>query len=241
MDRLIRAEFRKLKGSNILWICLVSCTILPLISIIVNSKINAQSFWIGYSTPNLLLSVLLLWPCIFGLIGTFIFVRERIENTYKNLLIIPIGRIQLAIAKLITLFLLIMIMTIFSYLLNIIALTIGITFNVTTFLEGLENYLMAGVLMFISILPIILIVIISKKSYVVSIYVIIVYAITSIVAIWSSTLSAIVPIVIILRICNIKVLSIEYAFSITYSYISLIVIGIVSFVGILLYSKVQDA
>ena len=210
MGRLICAEFRKLKGSNILWICLVSCTILPLISIIVNSKINAQSFWIGYSTQNLLLSVLLLWPCIFGLIGTFIF-------------------------------LLIMIMTIFSYLLNIIALTIGITFNVTTFLEGLEKYLMAGVLMFISILPIILIVIISKKSYVVSIYVIIVYAITSIVAIWSSTLSAIVPIVIILRICNIKVLSIEYAFSITYSYISLIVIGIVSLIGILLYSKVQDA
>ena len=53
-------------------------------SIVVNSKINAQSFWIGYSTQNLLLSVLLLWPCIFGLIGTFIFVRERIENTYKN-------------------------------------------------------------------------------------------------------------------------------------------------------------
>lgn len=240
MGRLISAEFKKLKGSSILWICLVGCSILPLISIIVNSKINAQSFWIGYSTQNLSLSVLLLWPCIFGLIGTFIFVRERIENTYKNLLIIPVGRIQLTIAKLITLFLLIMIMTVFSYLLNIIALAIGITFNITTFLEGLKNYLMVGVLMFISILPIILIVIISKKSYVISICVTIVYAITSIVAIWSSTLSSIVPIVIILRICNIKVLNIEYAFPMTYSYISMILVGMVSLIGILLSSKVQD-
>jgi len=239
--RLICAEFKKLKGSNILLICIAGCCILPFMAVFINKSVSLQKNWVDYCTQSLWLSILLFWPCVFGLIGTYIFTREQIENTYKNLLIIPVGRIRLVIAKLTVLFTLIIGMTVLSYFLNLIGLFAGINIQPGEFMEGLFTYTMVGVLMFIAILPIILVTIVSRKGYLISCCVTIVYAIVSFIGIWSSVLSSILPIIVIMRICNITSLNLEYAFSMEVSYISIFMIGIVALIGMFTVAKTQDA
>lgn len=240
MLRFIRAEFMKLKGSSIVWVCLAACCILPLIGFVVNLEISAQTTWASYSAQNLWLAILLLWPSVFGLIGTYIFTRESIENTYRNLFIIPVGRVQLAIAKLATLLLIILAMASLSYMLNFLGLFIGIPFETASFWDGLITYLKSGLLMFFSLLPVLSVAVICRKGYLIAICATMMYTVLSFVGVWSSVLSSILPVVTILRVVQVTSIKIEYAFPMSVSYSCMAVIGVVSVVSILWVLKKQD-
>ncbi|GMQ60782.1 ABC transporter permease [Vallitalea maricola] len=241
MANLIKVEFKKLKGSNILWICLAGCFILPIISLMVGSNISVQSNWIDYCTQSMWMSILLLWPCIFGLMGTYIFTRERIENTYKNLFTIPVGRVSLVLSKLFVLLITIVCITFISYMLNLVGLFIGVKLTLNDFFQGLATYLMSGLLMFCAMLPVMFIALMSKKGFLVSICVTIVYALISFIGIWAPLLSSILPIISIMRICNITALSIEYSYPMIITYVSLFGITAVSLFGIIFAAKKQEA
>ncbi|MGE5422412.1 MAG: ABC transporter permease, partial [Ignavibacteriales bacterium] len=165
MVRLIRAELMKLKGTSMFWIGLGGCFVLPLIALSINLSMPGSFTWIGYVSQNLWPQVILLWPCIFGVFGAFIFNRERIENTYKNLLTIPVGRIRLAMAKLFVLLLSILLMCALTYVLNISGIIVGVPVDFRSFIDGLWLYILSGVLMFLSVLPVILIAFVSKKGF----------------------------------------------------------------------------
>ncbi len=241
MANLIKVEFKKLKGSNILWICLAGCFILPVMSLFVGTSVNRPNGWLAYCSQSMWMSILLLWPCIFGLMGTYIFTRERIENTYKNLFIIPVGRVSLVLAKLFVLFVAILGITFLSYILNIAGIFIGVKFTLNNFLQGLDIYLLSGLFTFIAMLPVMFIALMSKKGFLVSLYVTFVYAFLSFIGIWSPILSSVLPIISILRICNITVLSIEYAYPISMNLISMGIIGLVSLMGIIYTATKQEA
>lgn len=241
MANIIKVELKKLKGSNILWICLVGCFILPVMSLFVGTSVTRPNGWMEYCTQSMWMSILLLWPCIFGLMGTYIFTRERIENTYKNLFIIPVGRVSLVLSKLFVLLICIFGITFLSYILNIAGIFIGVKFSLNEFIQGLETYLLSGLLTFISMLPVMFIALISKKGFLVSVCVTFVYAFLSFIGIWSPMLSSVLPIISILRICNITVLSIEYSFPMSINLISMAIIGLVSLIGIIYVAKKQEA
>jgi ABC-type transport system involved in multi-copper enzyme maturation permease subunit len=239
--KIIKTEFKKLKGSNILWICLVACFMLPIMSLFVGKNVPRSFDWMNYCTQSMWMSVLLLWPCIFGLMGTYIFTRERIENTYKNLFIIPVGRIQLILSKLIVLFATILGITFLSYLLNLSGLLIGVKITINSFLYGLTIYLLVGCLTFAAMLPVFFIALISKKGFLISVCITIVYAIASFIAIWSPLLSSLMPIVTILRICNITTLQIDYAFPLSVNVFSMGIIALGSFAGLIFAARRQEA
>lgn len=239
--KIIKTEFKKLKGSSILWICLAACFILPVMSLFVGKSVQRSSDWVPYCTQSMWMSVLLLWPCIFGLMGTYVFTRERIENTYKNLFIIPVGRIRLILSKLIVLFVTILGITFLSYLLNLAGLLIGIKITADAFLQGLAIYLLIGCLTFAAMLPVYFIALISKKGFLISVCVTIVYAIVSFIAIWSPVLSSLMPIVTILRICNVTTLQIDYAFPLSVNVISLTITALISLSGLVLAARRQEA
>lgn len=230
-----------MKGSNILWICLAACLIIPFMSLFVGNSVERNHNWLEYCTKSMWMSVLLLWPCIFGFLGSYIFTRERIENTYKNLLVIPIGRVSLMFSKLFVLLLTIVGMSLLTYILNFTGIFIGVKFSVNEFFIGIVTYLKSGVLSFIAILPVLLIAYIGKKGFLLSVCITFVYALVSFIGIWSPVLSSILPIVSILRICNISVLRITYSFPIAVNYIFMVVIALGSFVGIVLAAKRQEA
>lgn len=241
MVRLIRAEFIKLKGTSMFWIGLGGCFVLPIVALSINLSMPGSFTWIGYVTQNLWPQVILLWPCIFGVFGAFIFIRERIENTYKNLLTIPVGRIRLAMAKLFVLLLSILLMCTLTYILNISGIFLGVPLDFRSFTDGLWLYILSGVLMFLSVLPVILIAVISKKGFLLAISVTIIYTLASFLASWVPVLAPLVPIDIVWRIIGLDQFEIEYAFSLQVSYASIALISLMSLVGIVIAAKKQEA
>lgn len=241
MVRLICAELKKLKGSSMLWIGLGSCFVLPVMALCINLT-NPRFFtWMEYATQNLWPQVILIWPCIFGIFGSFIFVRERIENTYKNLLTIPVGRIRLAVAKLLVLLISILFMCMFTYLLNISGIIVGVQFNMHSFINGLWLYIISGSLMFFAVLPVILIAVLSKKGFLLAICVTTIYALTSFLASWVPVLAPLVPVDAVWRIIGLYQFQIDYAFPLQVTYTSIAFISLVSLTGILIAALKQEA
>lgn len=241
MIRLVLAEIKKLKQSSMLWIGMGGCFLLPLMALGINLSTPDKFTWLEYVTQNLWPQIILLWPCIIGVFGSYIFNRERIENTYKNLLIIPVGRIRLTISKLIVLLGNIVVMCTFTYVLNLSGILVGVSVDMQQFIEGLRVYVLSGMLLFIAMLPIILISILSRRGYILSISVTIIYALASFLASWVSIPASLLPIDVVWRIIGLNQFNIKYAFPLKISYGSLAVIGICSLFGILTASKLQEA
>jgi ABC-type transport system involved in multi-copper enzyme maturation permease subunit len=224
-----------------LWIGIGGCFILPLMALGINLSSPRDFTWEQYVSQNLWPQIILLWPCIFGVFGSYIFCRERIENTYKNLLIIPVGRIQLAIAKMLVMFVSIMGMSLLTYVLNLSGVFVGVAVTASEFAQGLQVYLLSGLLMFICILPVMLVSIITKKGFLLSICMSIIYSLVSFLASWVAPLAALLPIDIAWRIMDLKQFEMKYSFPMPVSYMSLGIFTIVSVVGILYISKKQEA
>lgn len=241
MGNIIKTEFKKLKGSSMLWIGLGGCFVLPLMALGINLSNPKDFTWMQYVSQNLWPQIILLWPCLFGVFGCYIFCRERIENTYKNLLIIPVGRIQLAISKMLVMFVSIMGMALLSYILNLSGMFVGVTVSIAEFIEGLKVYLLSGVLMFVCILPVMLVSIITRKGFLLSICISIVYALASFLASWVPQLAALLPIDVAWRIMDLKQFEMNYSFPMSVSLISLGVITLTSVAGIIYVSKKQEA
>jgi ABC-type transport system involved in multi-copper enzyme maturation permease subunit len=241
LANIIKTEFKKLKGSSMLWIGIGGCFILPLMALGINLSSPRDFTWEQYVSQNLWPQIILLWPCIFGVFGSYIFCRERIENTYKNLLIIPVGRIQLAIAKMLVMFVSIMGMSLLTYVLNLSGVFVGVAVTASEFAQGLQVYLLSGLLMFICILPVMLVSIITKKGFLLSICISIIYSLVSFLASWVAPLAALLPIDIAWRIMDLKQFEMKYSFPMPVSYMSLGIFTIVSVVGILYISKKQEA
>lgn len=241
MVNIIKTEFKKLKGSSMLWIGLGSCFILPLMALGINLSNPSDFTWKLYVQQNLWPQIILLWPCVFGVFGSYIFCRERLENTYKNLLIIPVGRIQLAVAKMIVMFVSIMTMSILTYVLNLSGIFVGVSVTVVEFLEELKVYALAGFLMFLCILPMMLVSIVVRKGFLLSICISIVYSLGSFLASWVPPLAALLPIDVAWRIMDLQQFEMSYSFPMTVSIISLSVITFISIIGIAYVSKKQEA
>lgn len=239
MVNLIFAELKKLKRSNMIWISIAGCSILPIVALIIR-PVQENEHWRYFSMETLWPAILLLWPGVFGLFGSYLFNRERIENTYKNLWVIPVDRICLAISKLIVLLGWIEIMCIFSYLLNLPAVFYKVTFYSNEFWQGFFQYLLVGVLMFAAILPVIFVAVLSRKGYILSMSVSIIYAFISFMSLWSEKISSFVPVDTILRILNIPKVELECTYPLSVSCTIFAIISIISLIGILWLSKNQD-
>lgn len=240
MDKIIRTEFKKLKGSGMLWIGLGGCFILPLMALLINLSKPGSYTWIPYVQQNLWPQIILLWPCIFGVFGSYIFCREHLENTYKNLLVIPVGKTQLAVAKMFVMFVCVIAMALLTYLLNLSGIFIGVTPTYIEFLEGLHTYALAGALMFVCIQPVMLVSIIVRKGFLLSVCVSIVYALVSFLASWIAPLAALFPIDVAWRIMDLQQFEMNYSFPMSVSLISLAIFALVSVVGILFVSQKQE-
>jgi hypothetical protein len=132
-------------------------------------------------------------------------------------------------------------MSLLPYVLNLSGTFIGVSVSFPEFTEGLWTYLLAGSLMFICILPIMLVSIVVKKSFLLSICVSIVYSLASFLASWVAPLAALLPIDVAWRIMDLKQFEMRYSFPMSVSYASLAIFTVVSVAGILYVSQKQEA
>lgn len=112
-----------------------------------------------------LYTVLIIGVPLYGVVIAYLFGREYTEDTLKNLLTIPVPRINFLISKLILLFLWIMMLTFVAWALTFL---LGLIFHFeglssSLIRESFVQFLIGGVLLFILSTPIILLTIVLKN------------------------------------------------------------------------------
>jgi ABC-type transport system involved in multi-copper enzyme maturation permease subunit len=159
----------KLKRSYMLCISLLIATLIPILNAIFNWQKSSIDF-LMMSVNSLCIGMFLVYPCLYGIIITYLFNREYTSDMMKTLLTIPISKNNLIFSKIIVLFLWSILLCVWDAVVTIIgAIVIGTpNINISSILYVFSINLKTAPLYILCILPIVAIVVASKKSYTLS-------------------------------------------------------------------------
>ncbi|WP_291580311.1 ABC transporter permease [Clostridium sp. UBA6640] len=242
MGNLLYTELLKLKRSNMFWVSIVGAIVTPFMCFIayVMQKVKRPDIPIEF---NKLFSdcnfyvILLIGVLLYGLIAAYLFNREYVENTLKNLLTIPVSRINLIVSKLVLLLIWIMVLTIISWVMTLIFGLIGPfeDLNTTILITSFKEYIIGGGLLFLLSTPIIFVTLLFK-DYVPTIAFTI--AITMVnVLISNSEYSVLYPWSATIAVAT-NIFRPEYPP--IYSYISIFTTFIIGFIAMVIYFRRVD-
>lgn len=169
---LIIAEFKKWKRNKMLWGLFTLAFLMGLYAIeraysISRSSSIMDSFGDLYTLAFKNLTGLFL-PISLGLIATTLFFEEHKNNTWKEILTIPLSKTQIYISKVIVIIILSVSLCLFTFVFCVIggAITGNFPdFNSHTILQAVTLFLTGGILIPVAMLPIVFLSIVSK-SYV---------------------------------------------------------------------------
>lgn len=181
--------------------------------------------------------VLLIGVPLYGVVTAYLFNREYLEDTLKNLLTIPVSRISFIMSKLIILFMWIMLLTLFTWglvlLLGVLTQFEGL--SLLLIVKSLGNFFTGGILLFILSTPIVFLAIVMK-NYVPTIIFTIVITLLNVMG-YNSEHRDLFPWAAAGDIANNELLS-KYPAEISYIIIS--VTSIVGFIATIVYFKKAD-
>ena len=178
---LVYCEFLKLRRKKFIILTVFAAALFPVPLTAFASMGNVRSGWLYSAIFEF--GYFLLLPVVLGILGAVLFFSERANETQKNLDVIPISAASLIIAKIVTL---LIFSVIYSFAINGVALIgsfiIGNSDNILNrFLLGF----LAGIMVAVSVLPVLVIECLSTKGYVFSIIVSLIYTIVSFVSVLS--------------------------------------------------------
>ena len=162
MLQLVTCEFRKLKKSNILWIIIVGAffsAFVTLMQFIMAQNIDSQAsnfeeFYMAAIWNNFCIS----FPFVITIMGGMIFNQEYSSGTLKSIITIPISIKRLYLAKIFTISVLAIALSVINYLFVIAGANL-------LHLQGIEGFhilksflqiLGMGIFIFIAVLPLII-------------------------------------------------------------------------------------
>src|SRR5699024_10974684 len=112
-----------------------------------------------------LYTVLIIGAPLYGVVTTYLFNREYVENTIKNILTIPVSRVSFIMSKMLLLFMWIMMLTMISCLVTFILYLVtqfdGL--DISLLILSSKEFSRGGVLLFILSTPIILVTLVMKN------------------------------------------------------------------------------
>ncbi len=180
MLKLIQCEFWKLKRKRFVLLVVLAAFLfpLPVTAVAMTPRIMGRydtkaeifdalfSFIMGYG-------VLLLLPCVIGVLATMLFFMERDNDTFKSLRTIPVTSTQMVLTKIIVLFLMGILFSLASILCGSVVAEVG----------GLAYKLLASVMLGIFItagtLPLVVLVVFFSRTYIFSILLCVFYSVLS--------------------------------------------------------------
>ena len=187
MLKLIRCEFTKLKRKKFILFVILSAFIFPVpVTVLMTTPqmsgrydteaeiFNACfQFIIGYGVELLL-------PCVIGVIAAILFFMERDNDTFKNLRTIPVTSSQMIAAKMIVLFIMGIVFSLFSALAAVLCGSLvsevnGVAYKLFVALE-MGFFTTAGTL------PLIVLVVFFSKTYIFSVLLCVFYSVLSMTA-----------------------------------------------------------
>ncbi|MEK3854003.1 ABC transporter permease [Cytobacillus sp. FSL H8-0458] len=171
MVNLLYTEFLKLKRSKMQLISTVGASVVPLMVVIasyIQMKTEKPSpiieFHELFSNANLY-TILVVGVPLYGVVAAYIFNREYMDDTLKNLLTIPVSRVNLILSKLLLLFMWILFLTLVSWGLTLILGVLlqfqGLSKSLIS--ESFLQFLLGGILLFALSTPIVLITVVLKN------------------------------------------------------------------------------
>jgi bacitracin transport system permease protein len=164
MITMIRLEMLKWKRSRILLLSLLAAGIGPLAAWLSASmkasNMHVAVTWYDIFSLSLQVSHLLVLPILFGALAAYIFVQEFQGGAFVNLYTLPVSRITVAVAKLATIFVVLMGLNLVSFLLtSVIGLAVAGPPSADVFVRmlslaastGLMAFMLVPIPMFIGI------------------------------------------------------------------------------------------
>ena len=184
MLNLIRCEFWKLKRKKFVQLVLAASFLfpIPLTAIIYYLNMAQDKYVTKAAAFDALwqsvigLGMLLLLPCILGIVAAILIFMERDNDTFKNLRTIPITSLQMIVVKCICVS-----STVASILCGFVF------FGVTDILFKLLFSAIYGLLIAISALPLVLLIIFFSRSYIFSIMLCVFYSVFNLLSAFSMT------------------------------------------------------
>lgn len=187
MLKLIICEFAKLKRKKLVLLVMLSAFIfpVPVTAMMTTSQMAGRfdsdaevfntcfQFIMGYGVELLL-------PCVIGVIAAMLFFMERDNDTFKNLRTIPVTSSQMIFAKIIVLFVIGVIFSLFSAFAailcgNMISEVNGVAYKLFVALE-------MGIFITAGTLPLIVLVVFFSKTYIFSVLLCVFYSVLSLTA-----------------------------------------------------------
>ncbi|MDM5186751.1 ABC transporter permease [Bacillus sp. DX4.1] len=173
MVNLLYTELLKLKRSNMFLISILGAAVAPFMIVVASyihmqdKKSNSIIVFGQLLSEAHMYTVVVIGVPLYGVITAYLFNREYAEDTLKNLLTIPISRMNFLISKLIILFLWIMILTLVSWGLTVVFGLLGQFEGLSSLLliKSLGGFFIGGAFLFILSTPVIFITI-ALKNYV---------------------------------------------------------------------------
>jgi bacitracin transport system permease protein len=242
LANLLYAELLKLKRSNMFLVSIIGAAVAPFMCFIADvakrnerpdSPVNFGKF---FSDTNFYV-LMLIGVMLYGVITAYLFNREYVENTLKNILTIPVSKTSLIVSKVILLFIWIMLLTIAAWALTLVFGLIGSFEDLTIIIliKALKEYLIGGTLLFLLAMPTIFVTLLFKDYVPTIIFTI---AITMVnVLISNSKYSGLYPWSATLAIAT-KTFRPEYAP--IYSYISIFAVSIIGFIATIVCFNKED-
>ncbi len=187
MLRLLICEFAKLKRKKLVLFVIFSAFIFPVpITVMMTTPQMAGKFDSDTEVFNACFQFImgygveLLLPCVIGVIAAMLFFMERDNDTFKNFRTIPITSSQMIFAKIMVLFVVGVIFSLFSAFAailcgNLISEVNGISYKLFVALE-------MGIFITAGTLPFIVLVVFFSKTYIFSVLLCVFYSVLSLTA-----------------------------------------------------------
>ncbi|NMB63486.1 MAG: ABC transporter permease [Spirochaetes bacterium] len=191
----IQTELVKLKRKQFILFALLSSAAMPFINTVYtlnlprNTTIN-RTFTDFYKFD---FTEWMLLPCVLSVIGSMIFFTERENDTLKQLMIIPVNKAVFLFSKLIILFLFSILFMLLTAIFTVMGASVINYSDMTAALiyRLFKLCIETGIFTVCAMLPIVLIIVIAKKEYIIPICAALIYSISG--AIFASHLMGIHP------------------------------------------------
>ncbi|MDO4288566.1 MAG: ABC transporter permease [Eubacterium sp.] len=172
---LLLCEFQKLKRKKFIQLTIGAAALFPIPLTILMAR-DSQTFDQLFRA-GVLFGDLLFLPCVLGIIASMLFLMERDNDTLKNLLVIPLSKTKILFSKLAVLLGLSVLYSVAGLGASLVGgLIVG---NVNGLFIHLAVSALLGVFVLIATLPVIMVILVSNKSYIFSIILSFAYAVIS--------------------------------------------------------------
>lgn len=187
MLKLVRCEFSKLKRRKFMLLVILSAFLFPVpVTVMMTTPQMAERFDSDAEVFNACFQFImgygveLLLPCIIGVMAALLFFMERDNDTFKNLRTIPVTATQMIFAKILVLFIMGAMFSLFSAFAAILCGSLisevnGIAYKLFVALE-------MGIFITAGTLPLVVLVVFFSKTYIFSVLLCVFYSVLSLTA-----------------------------------------------------------